>query len=72
MKRVRKRAPLGQSTSVQISSVLSPPFFSQLCQMRSEGTNVQLCRHLRWIFTHKQRNEAQGTGYAGHTSKKHF
>ena len=34
---VCRRAPQRLSTSVQISSVLSPLFFSQLSQMRSEG-----------------------------------
>lgn len=67
MKRVRKRAPLGRSTSAQISTVLSPPFFLSSCQMRSEGANVPHFTHLRRIFTHKQPEDTQGTGDAGHT-----
>lgn len=49
--------------------------FSQLCQMRSEGTNVPHFTHLRRIFTHKQPEETRGTGDAGRTlqiSKKYF
>lgn len=44
MKRVRKRAPLGHSTSAQISTVLSPPFF--LCSIRWDQ-KAQMCHILR-------------------------
>lgn len=44
MKRVRKRAPLGQSTSAQISTVLSPPFF--LSSVRWDQ-KAQMCHILR-------------------------
>lgn len=64
MKRVRKRAPLGQSTSAQISSVLSPPFFHSFVRWDQKGTNVPHFMHLHRIFTYKG---TQGTGDAGHT-----
>lgn len=44
-KRGKKRTPKGLSTSAQISTVLSSPFFSPPRQMRSGGTNV--CHILR-------------------------
>lgn len=44
MKRVCKRAPLGQSTSAQISTVLSPPFF--LSSVRWDQ-KAQMCNILR-------------------------
>lgn len=42
MKCTENRAPLGQFTSAQISNCFVTTIFSQLCQMRSEGTNVHL------------------------------